>query len=73
MAKCRNCPYALPIHGKYWVMAKKGTELWKAQKEAKAKGGFVCTGDLTVHLPSEKGDYRNCPMYKLGKVLFEGG
>lgn len=71
--KCYYCPYALP-HDKEarigWAPASKGTRLYKAQVEAYDKGGYVCTGDFSVHLPSEEGRYVDCPIYKEGIKLF---
>jgi len=71
--KCGKCPFALPIDKKNrvgWCPAKEGSKLYEAQKKAMKIGGYVCTGDLSVHSPDEKGRHEDCPMFQKGMRLF---
>jgi len=56
-----------------WVPAKAGSKLYEAQKKAYEIGGYVCTGDLSVHSSGEKGSHRDCSMFVRGLELFGGG
>ena len=71
--KCKRCRFALPLGDiRAWAPARTGSPLYNAQIEAYRIGGYVCTGDFTVHPPLEKGSRKKCKMYQRGIEIFGG-